>query len=275
LMLRVALEAGGFVVHEAMTGQGGVEQVHELGPDLVTLDLMLPDFGGVEACRRIREVSDAYVIMITASSDEADRLVGLATGADDYITKPFSPREVQARVVAMFRRPRLSTTSGPPAPSPSLPASPGPTAASGLSLQIGDLGVLRYANLVVDTEARVAWCDDFELPLTKIEFNLLVTMVSNPRRVWRRETLLNLVWGGQWSDYHLVEVHIGNLRRKLGDATEDGALLIRTVRGIGYRMAVGPGEPDPPPEQTPSSSGGAESLHPDGAPIHSEAHQQL
>ena len=96
--------------------------------------------------------------------------------------------------------------------------------------------LLRHHLLAIDTEARVAWCGDVELPLTKIEFDLLATMVDNPRRVWRRETLLNIVWGGQWSDYHVVEVHIGNLRRKLGDATADGALLIKTVRGIGYRM---------------------------------------
>jgi two-component system, OmpR family, response regulator len=292
LMLRVALEATGFSVREAMTGQGGVELVRECRPDLVTLDLMLPDFGGVEACRRIREVTDAYIIMITASSDEADRLVGLATGADDYVTKPFSPREVQARVVAMFRRPRVAhsqprrtqvaqqqsqpTRSRTPAPL-SPPRRP-PEARTGdvdPTLDTGELGVLRYGSLVVDTESRVAWSDNFELPLTKIEFDLLVTMVGNPRRVWRRETLLNIVWGGQWSDYHVVEVHIGNLRRKLGDAVEDGAQLIRTVRGIGYRMGSADQNAELPPEQSDHSSGRAEPFHPDGSAIHSEAHQQL
>jgi two-component system, OmpR family, response regulator len=293
LMLRVALEATGFSVLEAMTGQGGVELVRECGPDLVTLDLMLPDFGGVEACRRIREVTDAYIIMITASSDEADRLVGLATGADDYVTKPFSPREVQARVVAMFRRPRVAHSQAqqaqqaqavqsqharPGTPAPLSPPRRPPEARSGdvdPTLHTAELGVLRHGSLVVDTESRVAWSDNFELPLTKIEFDLLVTMVGNPRRVWRRETLLNIVWGGQWSDYHVVEVHIGNLRRKLGDAVEDGAQLIRTVRGIGYRMRSADHDAELPPEPTDHSSGRAEPLHPDGSAIHSEAHQQL
>jgi two-component system OmpR family response regulator len=290
LMLRVALEAIGFVVHEAETGHGGVDLVAECEPDLVTLDLMLPGFGGVEVCRRIRQTTTAYIIMITGSLDEVDRLVGLATGADDYVTKPFSPREVQARVSAMFRRPRavVATTGDPlgliapalpspppyfgpiaapgagppdhfradlgvrgpdpgyrgtgsvPPPRSSDPAAPNPAALNpGASNPAGGFehGMLRHSRLTMDTEARVAWYGDIEMPLTKIEFDLLATMVGNPRRVWRRETLLNIVWGGQWSDYHVVEVHIGNLRRKLGDATPDGALLIKTVRGIGYRMA--------------------------------------
>ena len=280
LMLRVALEAIGFIVHEAETGHGGVEVVRDCEPDLVTLDLVLPGFGGVEVCRRIRQITNAYIIMITGSSDEVDRLVGLATGADDYVTKPFSPREVQARVSAMFRRPRaVLTGAGDPLGliAPALPAPP-PTFGSmplgrpfplsepgvpgtrldkpdhfrpepGRATAIPDPrraeprsesgeGILRHHQLMIDTEARVAWYDEVELPLTKIEFDLLATMVGNPRRVWRRETLLNIVWGGQWSDYHVVEVHIGNLRRKLGDATVDGALLIKTVRGIGYRMTA-------------------------------------
>jgi two-component system OmpR family response regulator len=310
LMLRVALEATGFFVREAMTGRGGVDLVRESGADLVTLDLTLPDFGGVEACRQIREVTDAYIIMVTASSDEADRLVGLATGADDYVTKPFNPREIQARVVAMFRRPRTvssdeptlathlsGTRTAPPLMAPPrsrAEAQPNPIA--GLSLQqTSELGVLRYRNLVVDSESRVAWCENSELPLTKIEFDLLVTIVGNPRRIWRRETLLDIIWGGQWSDYHVVEVHIGNLRHKLADAAEDGAQLIRTVRGLGYRMAsdhehdplpedddppsgridAPSGRIDPPSGRTAAPSGRPEALHPDGPAVHSEAHQQL
>jgi DNA-binding response OmpR family regulator len=283
LMLRVALEAIGFIVHEAETGHGGVEVVRDCEPDLVTLDLVLPGFGGVEVCRRIRQITNAYIIMITGSSDEVDRLVGLATGADDYVTKPFSPREVQARVSAMFRRPRevLVGAGDPlgliapalPAPPPAFgslppgrPFPPSQTGAPGVPgtridqpdhfrpelgrataipdprraeprSEPGD-GILRHNQLMIDTETRVARYGAVELPLTKIEFDLLATMVGNPRRVWRRETLLNIVWSGQWSDYHVVEVHIGNLRRKLGDATADGALLIKTVRGIGYRMTA-------------------------------------
>jgi two-component system OmpR family response regulator len=270
LMLRVALEASGLVVHEATTGHGGVHLVAELRPDLVTLDLVLPGFGGVEVCRRIREISDAYVIIITASSDEVDRLVGLATGADDYVLKPFSPREVQARVMAMFRRPRTGIVPAKPSGliAPALPAPPnlgfgpvgfdppGPAVGSDppvgalipasrsaepesptpQPIQDGEPGIVRHGPLVVDLEGRVAWHESTELPLTKIEFDLLITMMGNPRRVWRRETLLNIVWGGQWSDHHVVEVHIGNLRRKLAGASPDGGQLIKTVRGIGYRM---------------------------------------
>ena len=281
-MLRVALEAIGFIVHEADTGHAGVDLVRDWEPDLVTLDLVLPGFGGVEVCRRIRRITDAYIIMITGSSDEADRLVGLATGADDYVTKPFSPREVQARVAAMFRRPRtvavppgdplglitraspavaagraeqpdhfrpdlgLGRTGAVPPPRNGDPLSTGsnPTdglaadglAVDGLAVDGRKQGLLRHSRLAIDTDARVVWFGDVELPLTKIEFDLLATMVGNPSRVWRRETLLNIVWGGQWPDYHVVEVHIANLRRKLGDATADGALMIKTVRGIGYRM---------------------------------------
>jgi two-component system, OmpR family, response regulator len=315
LMLRTALEAIGFVVHEAATGHGGVDQVRAVEPDLVTLDLELPGFGGVEVCRRIRQLTTAYIIMITASTDEADRLVGLATGADDYVTKPFSPREVQARVSAMFRRPRPAAVSSggdpfgliaPPLPAPPAgllppgppPAGPprtgltpsgapltgphsagpplaGPHPAGPASFPVpaaraapgrpepgphppsppseahrGEIGgadpaVLRHGRLTIDVEARIAWSGDVELPLTKIEFDLLATMMGNARRVWRRETLLNIVWGGQWSDYHVVEVHIGNLRRKLADAEPSGAQLIKTVRGIGYRMT--PAEPHRPP----------------------------
>jgi two-component system OmpR family response regulator len=256
MMLRAALEATGFVVLEATTGHGAVQLVHECHPDLVTLDMILPGFDGVEVCRRIRDQTDAYIIMITASSDEADRLVGLATGADDYVLKPFSPREVQARVTAMFRRPRsVPTVDAAPAeiepngpvfrlPTPRrADAVPSPLPGAVVPASVHEPGPVRHGPLSIDIDGRVAWLEDTELALTKIEFDLLVTLVGNPGRVWRRETLLNIVWGGQWTDYHVVEVHIGNLRRKLGDAAAEGAALIKTVRGIGYRMApdqVGP-----------------------------------
>ncbi|MDP9826953.1 response regulator transcription factor [Kineosporia succinea] len=262
MILRAALESTGFTVSEATTGHDAVVLVRESNPDLITLDLVLPGFDGVEVCRRIRELTDAYIIMITASSDEADRLVGLATGADDYVTKPFSPREVQARVAAMFRRPRRVERPAPeprsylnPAPRHGvpLPRSTGegrhaygtPGGASvpdappwpGLPMVPDDHTILRHGRLTIDVEGRIATLAGTELPLTKIEFDLLATMTGNPRRVWRRETLLNIVWGGQWSDHHVVEVHIGNLRRKLSDVAGAGVPIIKTVRGIGYRMA--------------------------------------
>ncbi|MCD5309333.1 response regulator transcription factor [Kineosporia babensis] len=263
MILRAVLEATGFSVFEATTGNDAVVLVREHNPDLVTLDLVLPGFDGVEVCRRVRELTDAYIIMITASSDEADRLVGLATGADDYVTKPFSPREVQARVAAMFRRPRR--VSRPEQTEPRSYLNPGRHASSASSAGVvgpegrhayatpggatvpdappwgltapEEPGVLRHGRLTIDVEGRIATYAGTELPLTKIEFDLLATMSGNPRRVWRRETLLNIVWGGQWSDHHVVEVHIGNLRRKLADVAGAGVPIIKTVRGIGYRMA--------------------------------------
>jgi two-component system OmpR family response regulator len=260
LMLRVALEASAFVVHEAEDGPAGVRLTDEVRPELVTLDLVMPGFDGIEACRRIRVISDAYIIMISARADEADCLVGLASGADDYVVKPFSPREVQARVAAMFRRPRSILTGQDPGRArpgeliaPALPAPPnlgfGPVGFEPGSGSIPaprpgepaaraavESGVLRHGRLILELEARAAWLGRTELALTKIEFDLLATMMGSPRRVWRREMLLNIVWGGLLSDQHVVEVHLGNLRRKLAEATPGGAQLIKTVRGIGYRL---------------------------------------
>ena len=245
-MLRVALEMAGLAVLEAGTGLEGLELVRLERPDLITLDLVLPDLGGVEVCRRLREVTDAYLIMITSSSDERDRLVGLATGADDYITKPFNPREVQARVAAMFRRPRVAAAA-----SQSVASWDGTAARPAPELTGGGIGavrvpdprqrpddasITRHGALSVDAEGRIAQWGMNELPLTKIEFELLATMMRHPRRAWTRELLLEEVWGSQWSDHHVVEVHIGNLRRKLAQAAPNRE-IIQTVRGVGYRLA--------------------------------------
>lgn len=227
LILKVALGAGGFRVHEAAGGAEGVDLVRDLDPDLVTIDLEMPGISGSETLRQIRTVSDAYVIMISATADETDRLLGLAVGADDFVTKPFSPREVQARVSAMFRRPR---TISEPATA-SVPAQRGPDPS-----EVGP-GVLRHGPLGVDAEGRSAWLLDSELPLTRTEFDLLATLAGNPRKVWRRQALLDEVWGDQYTEQHVVEVHMGNLRRKLGEAVPGGARMIVTVRGVGYRLA--------------------------------------
>jgi two-component system OmpR family response regulator len=273
-MLKLALEMTGFRVEEAATGIDGVDVVRRVQPDLITLDLMLPGLGGVEVCRRIRDLTDAYIIMITASADETDRLVGLATGADDYVTKPFSPREVQARVAAMFRRPRAAAVyhelpvaesigaaagtvadqltqegvrgfAGGAAPDPNWAVSPSPAPVPLVgTVPVPDQRgvpddeheILRHGQLAVDIEGRIAFWGDAELSLTKIEFDLLATMIRHPRRAWTRELLLEQVWGSQWTDHHVVEVHIGNLRRKLADRAP-GKEIIRTVRGVGYRLA--------------------------------------
>lgn len=203
------------------SGLAGVDAVRETEPDLVTLDLGLPGIDGIEACRRIREISDAYVVMITARDDEIDRLLGLETGADDFISKPFSARELKARVNAMFRRPRTGDAASP------APVSPD-----------GDHEILLHAALKVDVDGRRAFRDGTELELTRTEFDLLTELMRTPARVWTREALLRSVWGTEWaSDTHLVEVHIGNLRRKLGEE-KNGPRYIRTVRGVGYRMEL-------------------------------------
>jgi two-component system, OmpR family, response regulator len=212
------LRQSGFEVTEADTGAAGITAVQDVQPDVVTLDLNLPDLDGIEVCRRIREITDAYVVMLTARPDEIDRLMGLEIGADDYLTKPFSPRELRARIAAMLRRPR--STAGADAAEPAAE-------------------LVCHGGLEVDLEGRLVMLDGVELELTRTEFDLLATLLSGPRRVWPRETLLRTVWGTDWvSDGHLVEVHMANLRRKLGDDPRSGR-YIRTVRGVGYRLGVG------------------------------------
>jgi two-component system, OmpR family, response regulator len=240
-----SLTMQGFEVSAASSGQAGLELVVATDPDLVTLDLGLPDLDGIEVCRRVRDVSQAYVVMISARTDEIDRLMGLEIGADDYLTKPFSPRELQARVNAMFRRPRTAgptasdETAGTGADGSGLPATG--TSADGASPDAPTLELVRHGRIAVDPEGRVVTVDDQEVDLTRTEFDLLSTLVSAPRRVWSRAVLLDSLWGPGWSEEHLVEVHVGNLRRKLSRLGPDGMRApIRTVRGVGYRME----EPD-------------------------------
>lgn len=223
-LINFTLSTQGFVVTAVENGLDGVEAVRTLDPDLVTLDLGLPGIDGIEACRRIREMSDAYVVIITARDDEVERLIGLETGADDFLSKPFSPRELKARVNAMFRRPRR----GP---------EPAATAGNGAGRE-DDHEVLQLGDLTVDVDGRRAFQSGDELALTRTEFDLLTELMRTPARVWSREALLRSVWETEWAtDTHLVEVHIGNLRRKLGDSSGP-TKLIRTVRGVGYRMEL-------------------------------------
>ena len=206
-LIEFTLTTQGFIVTAVDSGLAGVEAARTTRPDLVTLDLGLPGIDGIEACRRIREFSDAYVVMITARDDEIDRLLGLETGADDFMTKPFSPRELQARVNAMFRRPRPGLTAN----------------------QEGD--TLVHGALRVDVGARRVFREDEELLLTRTEYELLTELMRNPAKVATREDLLTAVWGSPWvGGTHVVEVHVGNLRRKLGGG------YIRTVRGVGYQL---------------------------------------
>ncbi|NPC96636.1 response regulator transcription factor [Nocardioides sp. zg-DK7169] len=222
-LIEFTLSTQGFVVAAVGSGTEGVERARELDPDLITLDLGLPGIDGIETCRRIREFSDAYVVMITARDEQIDRLIGLETGADDFISKPFDVHELKARVNAMFRRPRR----GPGAAT----ADAAPVTLPGGT----DHEVLQHGLLRVDVDGRRAFRDGQELALTRTEFDLLTELMRTPARVWTREALLRSVWDTEWaSDTHLVEVHIGNLRRKLGE--DKATKFVRTVRGVGYRM---------------------------------------
>ncbi len=212
------LQAEGFAVDLAHDGPSAVDAARGADPELVVLDVMLPGFDGIEACRRIRQFSDCYIIMLTARDEEIDKVVGLSVGADDYLVKPFSPRELVARVRAMLRRPRTGAVAREPA----------------------DAERLTSGGLVVDTVSRKAWLsgDEPELDLTRTEFDLLAVLAASPRRAFTRRQLIDEVWGPDWfGDEHIVDVHIGHLRRKLGD---DAARPrhIRTVRGVGYGMAA-------------------------------------
>ena len=211
-IVRTYLEREGFEVHAAHDGQAAVEAAREQQPDVIVLDLMLPGLDGIEACRQIRSFSDAYIIMLTAKTEEADKIVGLSTGADDYLTKPFSPGELVARVRAMLRRPRAACA---------------------------DTSARQFGALGIDAQAREVRLDGQSVALTRLEFNLLDTLSAEPRVAFSRAQLLERVWGADWfGDEHVVDVHIANLRRKLDDDSA-APRYIRTVRGVGYRMGDG------------------------------------
>jgi DNA-binding response OmpR family regulator len=224
-------ERDGFEVRIVHDGPGAVTAAREVDPDVIVLDLGLPGLDGTEVCREVRTFSDAYVVILTARSDEIDTLIGLSVGADDYVTKPFSPRELMARVQAMLRRPRSPHR---PDPDPGT----GSSAAGGAG-PAGDADTRTFGDLQVDVVGRDVWLDRELVALTRTEFDLLAALTERPRMAFTRRQLIDRVWGEAWvGDEHLVDVHIGHLRRKLGD---DAAAprYIRTVRGVGYRMGTG------------------------------------
>ncbi|HEU5145007.1 MAG TPA: response regulator transcription factor [Dermatophilaceae bacterium] len=205
-------------VREAEDGQVALEVAESFLPDLVVLDLGLPGMDGIEVCQRLRTFSDCYVVMVTARDDEVDLLVGLSVGADDYLTKPFSPRELVARIRARLRRPRLDGH-----PAQAIPPS----------------RELTFGDLTVDGEAREARLGGSLVELTRTEFDLLHALAQRPGYAFSRRQLIDEVWGENWhSDDHLVDAHIVHLRRKLGDDAATGR-FVRTVRGVGYRMGEG------------------------------------
>jgi DNA-binding response OmpR family regulator len=211
-LLRGYLEREGFEVHEALDGNAALEVARSVDPELVILDWMLPGLDGMEVLRELRRFSEAYVIMLTARTEEVDRIVGLSAGADDYLVKPFSPGELVARVRAMLRRPRGGTSEQ--------------AAAS-----------LRFGDLTVDPGQRRVWLGDRELYLTALEFDLLAVISSRPGFVFSRSQLLERVWGEDYfGDDHVVDVHVANLRKKLEEDSSNPR-YVQTVRGVGYRFA--------------------------------------
>ena len=202
------LKAEGYEVLTASDGTSGLKSAKTFKPDLIVLDVMLPGMDGIELLSRLRRESDVYVIMLTARTEETDKVIGLTVGADDYVTKPFSPRELVARVKAALRRIQ---------------------AGSGLG---GEGGVLSFRRVHIDANARLVKVDDHLIELTSVEFDLLKVLAENRGRVLTREQLLEKVWGGEYfGELRVVDVHLGHVRQKLGTPE-----LIVTVRSVGYRF---------------------------------------
>ena len=211
LLCQRLLEREGFDVHAANDGTEAVAKAQAERPEIAILDLGLPGIDGVEVCRRIRQFTDAYIIMVTGRTDEVDKVVGLSVGADDYVTKPFSPRELVARIQAMRRRPRPSAVERPNA-------------------------VRQFGDLRVDVDVREVEIGGRIPDLTKIEFGILELLTSAPRRTFTRPQLLEHVWGDNfYGDDHIIDVHVGNLRKKLGESAT-APRYIKTLRGVGYRF---------------------------------------
>lgn len=242
-LVSTVLTQSGFVVHAEADGRSGVEAVKEHNPALVTLDVGLPDIDGFEVLRRIRDLSDCYVIMLTAHNEEIDTLTALQSGADDFVTKPFRPRELRARVAAMLRRPRgglaseqpTTTAAAAPVEEPDAPARPG--------------SLLRHNGLELDKDTRTVTVRGEELVLTRSEFDLLHELLRSSGAVRTKGDLVRVVRGQYYrtdtyiseADERAIEVHIGNLRRKLGEDSRSPRWLM-TVRGVGYRLV--PRRPD-------------------------------
>lgn len=213
-MVQAYLERAGFRVLLAHTGPEAVTLAQTAHPDVIVLDLGLPGLDGVEVCRQVRTFTDCYVLMLTARDDETDKVIGLAVGADDYITKPFSPRELVARVQAVLRRPRLGAASAAETTEP----------------------VRSFGPLRVDVEGRRVEVAGANVELTRTEFDILATLTRRPSMAFSRRQVIDEVWDTSWvGDEHVVDVHVAHLRRKLGDDPAAPS-YIETVRGVGYRM---------------------------------------
>ena len=191
-------------------GERALEIALAGGHDLLILDVMLPGIDGFEVLQQLRRSSDVYVIMLTARADETDRLIGLEGGADDYVTKPFSPRELVARVRTVLRR-------------------KGPAGSN-------DDEVLRFEGLVLNLVRREIVVDEIPIEATALEFDLLAALAGSPGRVFSRRQLIERIWGWDFfGDERIVDTHISNLRKALGDSTDHGR-FVGTVRGVGYKF---------------------------------------
>jgi two-component system alkaline phosphatase synthesis response regulator PhoP len=202
------LKPEGYEIHTAADGIAGLKAARAYKPDLIVLDLMLPGMDGLELLSQLRRESDVYVILLTARTEETDRIVGLSVGADDYVTKPFSPRELVARIKAALRRLGQGSSS------------------------LQNKSILAFKHVRIDVGARKVSLDEAPIQLTAIEFDLLKTLAENRGRVLTREQLLEAVWGTNYfGESRVVDVHLGHVRNKLGDPA-----FITTVRGVGYRF---------------------------------------
>lgn len=219
------MRSAGFDTSVAATAAAAMEQALASRPDVILLDLGLPDGDGTDLCRSLREFSDAYILMVSSRDDEVDKVLGLKLGADDYVTKPYSPREVLARIEALLRRPRAA-------------------------LREDRDSERRLGDLVVQPRAHRVAVGGVEVELTRIEFGILDALTERPDRIVSRRMLCERVWGDDWlHDDHVVDVHIANLRKKID---RDGVRHIRTVRGVGYRMA----DLEPAPDAADAASSG-------------------
>ena len=213
--IKFNLESEGYQVEAGYDGEQAVELARSGGFDLIILDLMMPKIDGLQACMRIREFSNVPIIMLTARSEDADKIIGFECGADDYITKPFNILELKARVRALLRR-------------------------AGMAAQQSGAGSkLTMGHIVLDPDARAAWRDGKSVDLTAKEFDLMELLMRNPGRVYSRENLLNVVWGYEYAgDYRTVDVHVRRLREKL-ELDPANPQYILTKWGVGYYLKNG------------------------------------
>ena len=211
--IKFNLESEGYQVEVGYDGEQAVELARSEAFDLIILDLMMPKIDGLQACMRIREFSNVPVIMLTARSEDADKIIGFECGADDYITKPFNILELKARVRALLRR-------------------------AGMSHQ-KEAGRLTIGHITLDADARAAWKEGQSVDLTAKEFDLMELLMRNPGRVYSRENLLNVVWGYEYAgDYRTVDVHVRRLREKL-ELDPANPRYILTKWGVGYYLKNG------------------------------------